>query len=112
MRESILRTLRGIFDSDYRLIDTKNQIYEGKQYPITSQEFFERAREFQIERGCSQKYAVDTISNMIQVRNIVNKERDDRNQKDIEKLYDILETYENDDFDVGFIVIRDLNTPT
>lgn len=93
------------------MVDTQNQIYNGKHYDYRSQQFFEQVRELQIREGFSQSYSAEIIKSIYQVKEVVRKERDERNQKDIERVEMILENYVNDDLDSGIEVVNEFGTP-
>jgi hypothetical protein len=96
--------LRGIFSSDYKYIDTKNRVYNGKHYDVRSQEFFEIARKYQEKNGCSQTTAVNRIHDAFVVKDSI-----ERTKKHPKELSDILEEYFIDDidFDLGIDLIYD-----
>jgi len=103
--------IRAIFNKEYRYIDTKNQVYNGKHYDYRSQQFFVQARELQERNSMTQTEAVDTIKAIYQIKAIVRKERDKRNQKDVEKIEFILQNFANDDLESGIEVVNDFGTP-
>lgn len=100
-----LRRIKGIFDSEYKLIDTNNRIYEGKPYDVRSQKFFEIARNYQVKHGTSQKEAVNIIHDTFVIKDVI----ENRSRTPNKQIQEILQDWYDEqlEFDLGIDIIVD-----
>lgn len=88
-----LRKFRSYFSKKYKLIDTRNRIYNEKKYNPNADKFFEKARELQEAKGLSQEKAVKMLHDSFVIKDKVNLISDSSiSQKRKNKAID---TYEN-----------------
>jgi len=101
-----VRSIRAIFNSDYKPIDTKNHLYEGKPYDVRSQKFFEIARAYQIKNGLTQKQAVNIIHDTFVVKDAIEGKKTSQSkevQEIVSHWFD-----EQMEFDTGIEYIYDV----
>lgn len=99
-----MRNIKAIFNSDYRLIDTTNHIFEGKHYDIRSQKFFEIARNYQQIHGVSQRKAVNIIHDTFIIKDTIEGKK--KPSKDINEILEAW-FYEQQEYDLGIDIIAD-----
>lgn len=103
--EKLTRAIKGIFNSDYRLIDIENHIYNNKPYDVRNQQFFEIARNYQVKHGVSQKTAVNVIHDSFIIKDVI--EGKNKSGKSIDKILQDWYFYEQMEYDLGIDMIYD-----
>ena len=99
----IKRSIKRLVNSDYKLIDTSNRVFDGKEYTPEKDKFFRIARNFQDEHGLTQKEAVKIIHDSFRV---VEATKEGKTTKtDVQQIYDDWYDYDFDlDLGVDYIV--------